>query len=62
MNLTSIWTKSTQPMLIQYRHKTLSLKVPNVEFDFDVYVDSVQFRPHTSKTWCPISLVVFGSI
>ena len=31
-------------------HDLLSLKVPNVEFVFDVSVDSVQFLTDTSKT------------
>ena len=26
-----------------------SLKVPNVEYDFDAYVDSIQFITHSSK-------------
>ena len=28
----------------------ISLKVPNIEFDFDVCVDSMQFQTHTMKT------------
>ena len=32
-----------------YRPEHLSLKVPNIEFDFDVTVDSVQWQTVTSK-------------
>ena len=31
------------------RHKTLSLKVPNVEFDVSVSVDKMQLLTHTLK-------------
>ena len=31
------------------RHEILSLKVPNMEFDFDVSVDSIQLQTDTLK-------------
>ena len=34
----------------QIRPEQVSLKVPNVEFDFDVPVDSMQFQTNTSKS------------
>ena len=36
--------------LLYFPSGHISLKVPNVEFDFDACVDSIQFLTHTSKT------------
>ena len=36
------------PFLVRQEH--LSLKVPNIDFNYHVCVDSMQFRTHASKT------------
>ena len=46
-------TAYCQQLQAFYGH--ISLKVPNVKFDFDVSVDSMQLLTHASKTLCQIS-------
>ena len=47
----------TKPLLF-YRHKTLSLKVTYIEFDFDVSDCTMQVVTHTSK----IKMMPYNSV
>ena len=43
------WLGQSRAFVLLLRHKTLSLKIPYVEFDVSVSVDKMQLLTHTSK-------------